>query len=513
MMEYKIGSFFSKPFCLSAITFLLFPLLLNCTNTKRHEKAIIIGLEAEPVTLDPHLNSESATWTILGNIFEGLVGFDREMNVIPLLAVSWENPDDITWTFDLRRNVYFHNGQALKAGDVVYSLDRALNMPRSGISNSISSISGFTALNDYQVKITTSKPNPILLNKLTNVYIVPRGYYEGNGDSLAAPHPIGTGPYKFEHWLPKQHVILTKNEKYYGKRPAINRVTFVEVAARDERAQALLSGSVNLIRNLPSESFGKLNDNSEFKLLTNPGLMVSYLGLDMSGRFKPFLDNNVRSAIYLAINIDKIIDKAIGGYGIPAGQLVPPGVFGYNPAIKRPPNAPKKSKILIKESKWPEGFKVTLDIPENARKVGELIAADLSQIGITVRLEPVPWRQFYNKITSGRSDFYLVGWDCTSGDASDIFTACLHSIDLKTGYGSANIGRYSNLQLDSLIEMSNHLLTNKERQLCLQGVMRLAMNDLPLIPLYMQNNFYGIRKQIKWQPRLDERIYVSEIEM
>jgi len=496
---------------LAAVATFLF-LLPGCNRQPKAGQLLRIGLEAEPVTLDPHLNAESATWTVLGNIFEGLVGFDREMRIIPLLATHWENPDDNTWLFHLRRDVIFHNSQKMKASDVVFSLERARDKPQSKVGGAMSSIAGIEAVGDQAVLITTHKPNPVLLNKLTSVFIVPRHYYENNGDSIVAVEPVGSGPYKLEKWEQKKQALMTRNESYYGKKPKISKALFIEVASRESRVQALLSGKVDIIRNLPAESFGEVNSSREFKVIISPGLMVSYLGMDMSGKCKPFLDAQVRKAIYLGINVEKIIDTEMNGYGTPAGQLTPPGIFGYNPSIDRARYNPVEARALMKASRYPDGFTVKLDIPENAISVGEALRADLEKIGIKVKLAPSPWRQFYKKITEGQSAFYLVGWDCTSGDASDIYNACLHSPDTKQGYGSANIGRYSSSRMDSLIEESNQLLASSERQASLQQIMSLAMKDLPLIPLYMQDNYYGVRKEVNWQPRLDERIYVSDME-
>jgi peptide/nickel transport system substrate-binding protein len=513
MMQTKLSNALKDAVLFFTAIAILLYIPISCARAPQAEQTLRIGLEAEPVTLDPHLNAESATWSVLGNIFEGLVGFDRNMGIVPQLAVSWENPDDTTWLFHLRRGATFHNGQIMKASDVIYSLKRAKYKMQSKVSGAIALAEGFEAAGDYTVKITTDKPDPILLNKLTSIYIVPRTYYETSSDSMAAQHPVGTGPYKLDRWLQKQQVTLVRNEYYYGKRPNIDKVIFIEVASRDMRAQSLLTGKVDLIRSMPAEYFEKLKDHTEFRMITSPGLMISYLGLDMSGKCRPFLDAKVRKAIYLGINIDGIINAIVGGYASPANQLAPQGIFGYNPGLIRPAYNPVQALALMEASRYPKGFAVTLDIPENALSVGEAIRADLEKIGIKITLVAAPWRQFYKKITGGQTAFYLVGWTCTNGDASDIFNACLHSPVAGREYGGANIGRYSDSRLDSLIEISNQLLAVSERQDCLQLIMSLAMDDLPLIPLYMQNNFYGARKGILWQPRLDERIYVSEIEL
>lgn len=487
--------------------------LAGCRQERRLVQIFKIGLEAEPVTLDPHLNGESATWTVLGNMFEGLVGFDREMRIIPLLAESWENPDEHTWLFRLRRDVLFHNGDLFTSDDAVYSLLRARNHTRSIIQTALTGVSGITAKDPYTIVINTIDPNPILLNKLVSVYMLSKKAAQASDDSILAGKPVGTGPYQFEKWEKQAGVTLVKNAGYWGKPALVERVIFKEVRLRQERGKALLSGEVDLIRGVPSDAFDSIRRDSRTKLILGPGLTVSYLGFDLTGKCPAFRELRVRQAVYAGIDIEDIIRRQMHGYGTASGQLVSPGIFGYNPEIIRPPCDTAKAKILLQMAGYKKGFAVTLDVPENAKGVGEDIALALDKIGIRVSLAITPWGAFYKKITKGQSAFFLVGWNCTGGDASDFYDACLHSPNRVLGYGSANLGKYSSRRMDFLIEQSNQTIYPRQRQIYLQDIMKLAMDELPLIPLYTQDTFYGGRKEIMWTPRLDERIYAAEIQI
>ncbi|MDI6739946.1 MAG: ABC transporter substrate-binding protein [Candidatus Edwardsbacteria bacterium] len=485
----------------------------GCARQSPLHKELKIGLEAEPVTLDPHLNGESATWTVLGNMFEGLVGFDREMRLIPLLAESWENPDDLTWVFHLRKHVRFHDGATFTADDAVFSLLRAKNHPQSKIRSALTSVCGIAATDPYTVVIKTIDPTPILLNKLVSMYILTKKYAQSHDDAFLAENPSGTGPYKFAAWEKKAGVTLVKNAGYWGKPPLVERVVFKEMRSRQDRGNALLSGEVDLIRGVPADAFETIRRDSRTKLILGPGLMVSYLGLDLTGKCPAFLKPRVRQAIYAGIDIDGIIKRRLNNYGKASGQLVSSSIFGFNPEIIRPPYDTTKAKVLLQMAGHQKGFAITLDVPENAKGVGEDIASDLDKIGIRVVLSTAPWSVFYNKITKGQSAFFLVGWDCTGGDASDFFDACLHSPKNIFGYGSANLGRYANRRMDQMIEQSNQTINPRQRQVYLQEIMKFAIDELPLIPLYTQDTFYGGCKEIIWTPRLDERIYAAEIKI
>lgn len=479
---------------------LLIGIICSCAGNNNNGRLLILAMEDDIITFDPYLHDDSITYSVLSNIFEGLVSFDSEMRLEPALAIGWENPDDLTWRFILRPGVYFHNGREFTSADVKYSLERA----RQGkVCHYLSTVQSINVIDKLTIEIKTSKPSPILLNKLTFIAIMP----ENNGDPVTMP--VGTGPYRFIKYLHRDQIELKANEKYWKGRPVIKRAIFKIIPGEQDRLQALLEGKVQLICDVDKNKANQNRSNPKINFVTSPGLGVSMLGINFTG--KGALSNRkVREAIYWAIYPEEAIN-ASGWDALPIDQLVSPYIVGYNPdiTVKRPDIV--RAKKCLSDAGHPNGFSITLEMSKTAAATtGDILAKQLGKIGIKVKLAGLDWTDFSDRLYQGHIPFFLVGWSCGSGDASDLFDACLHSPDEKN-YGSANWGNYSNRKLDDIIEKSNQILDNKERIELLKQAMNMAMADYPFIPIFARNRVYGSDKSIVFIPRQDGRIKISEI--
>lgn len=479
---------------------LLAGMILSCNRSDNDNRLLTLAMEDELITLDPYLHDDSIAHSILSNIFDALVSFDRDMKVEPALAIAWENPDDLTWRFTLRPNVYFHDGHKFTAADVQYSIERA----RKGkVCHYLSTIQEVNVIDSLTLEIKTIKPSPILLNKLTFISIVK----EGTEDPIT--YPIGTGAYRFIKYQPGDQIELKANEKYWKGTPAVKRAIFKVIPSETERLQALLDGKVQLIRDVDKNNADQYSSNPGVYFVSSPGLGVSMLGVNFT-KESPLSSRKVREAIYWAIDSKEAID-ASGWDALPVDQLVSPYIVGYNPDItaKRPDFA--RARKCLNEAGFPNGFAASLEMSKNAASTtGEVLVKQLARVGIKVKLLGLDWSEFSERIYQGKVPFFMVGWSCSSGDASDLFDACLHSYDEKN-YGSANWGNYGNKKLDKLIEKSNQILDNRERIEILKQAMRTAMADYPLIPIFSRNRIYGADRSIAFTPRQDGRIKVFEI--
>jgi peptide/nickel transport system substrate-binding protein len=482
------------------VTVILVGLLLSCSRKNNGEKILTLAMEDELITLDPYLHDDSITHSILSNIFDGLVAFDRDMKVEPALAIRWENPDDLTWKFSLRPGVFFHDGRSLTALDVKYSLERARN---GKVCHYLSTLEQVNVIDSLTIEIKTSKPSPILLNKLTFISIIP----EGMEDPVT--RPVGTGPYRFVKYIPGDQIELKSYDRYWKGKPAIKRAVFKIIPQEKDRLQALLDGRVQLIRDVDNNQAEQNKMNPKVYFVSSPGLGVSMLGINFI-QGGPLAKRKVREAIYWAIDPREAI-KASGWDALPIDQLVSPYIVGYNPEIKSIRPDYEKAKKCIRDAGYPGGFDMTLEMSKTAASTtGDIVAKQLAKIGIMVKVKGQDWPDFSNRLYQRSIPFFMVGWSCSSGDASDIFDACLHSSDDKN-YGSANWGNYSNRELDRLIEKSNQILDNKERIDLLKQAMLLAMSEFPFIPIFARNRIYGVDKAIAFSPRQDGRIKVFEI--
>ena len=209
---------------------------------KQHEIAIAVPYEID--TLDPHARNSLSTFALLSHFYEPLVTTDADMKIQPCLAVSWENPDLLTWIFYLRSHVKFHNGKILDSGDVVYSYQRLLNSQKLEIAGYLLDIAEVTAQGPLVVRIRTKHPMNVLLNKLRFVQIVPR-----NADAETMSKKVdGTGPYSLLQWSDKSVIQMVRNAGYWGKKPFFEHVLFRLNQNSDQAIQSLLSGQSQLVQ-------------------------------------------------------------------------------------------------------------------------------------------------------------------------------------------------------------------------------------------------------------------------
>ncbi|MCU0606635.1 MAG: ABC transporter substrate-binding protein [Candidatus Edwardsbacteria bacterium] len=478
-------------------------LLAATTGMGGRPRAVFtMAMEERLLSLDPHAKDEGVTHSVLSNVYDALVAFDAQMRIVPALALSWENPDELTWRFRLRPGVTFHDGRRLSAADVRHSLERAGGRP---VGYYLASVAAVRVVDDLTVELVTARPSPVLLNKLTFVRIVP----VGSPDTISTP--IGTGAYRVVSYAPGDSLVLAANPGHWGGRPAIGNAVIRFIQDSKQRLQALLDGRVHLIRDVTALDLEAAGDISGITVAKSAGLMVGLLGINV--RMKgPLAKTKVREAIYWALDPAELI-AATKIDAAPIDQLVSPYIVGYLPDLVRNRPDREKARRLLREAGYPKGFAVGLEVTRGAlTKSGPVLVRQLAAVGIRVTLKPYEWSDLSDRLGRWQSPFYMVGWSCSSGDASDLFDACLHTADRRNGsYGNANWGGYSNRRLDELIERSGQTLDSRARIEMLQQAMRLAMRDLPLVPLYVKSRLYAHHPQVLFTPRQDGYVRLNEI--
>jgi peptide/nickel transport system substrate-binding protein len=458
-----------------------------------------IGLHSGPVTLDPHLHDEAVTRSILGHLYETLVGFDADMGLVPVLALRWENPNDLTWRFHLRPGVRFHDGRDLTAADVVASLERARRIPGSRSSGYLVAVREVRELDPATIEIVTLRPYPILLNKLAFVAVVPADA------PVPITAPIGTAPYRLVHAEPGQGLLLAGFPLHWAGTPAIDRVELRFLASSAARVDALLAGELDVVHEIAASDVPRLA--GPVRLEARQGLLVLYL----HGRADrpPFADVRVRRAVSLALDREQLVAEMLHGQGTPAGQMLTRQVFGFDPGLPPIARDLAAARQLLADAGYPQGLDLELEM--RAGRDAGAVVRQLAEAGIRARVIERPWTEMYPRLASGEVTFYLGGWACSSGDASDLFDSMLHRPDPAGGYGDSNFSGFHDPVLDGLIEASGATLDMASRQRVLRQALRLTAEQLPVIPLAVPHALYGVRREVAWSPRLDSRVYAFEM--
>ena len=489
-------------------------------------QTLVHGAASEPRALDPYFHSETPTNSMNSNLFDGLLAFDSELNVVPALAEKWENPDNLTWIFHLRKDVKFHDGTPFTADDVKFSIERCQNWEKSGFKSTVNSVASVEVLDPYTVKITTNGPFGILHRKLAQVMIMSKAFCENQSDEYLADHPNGTGPYKLKEWVKGDHLTLEANAAYFDGVPAIKEVVLRPMTNDATRTAALLSGEVHVIDDVPVQDVNRIKADKQVAVVERPGLRLIYLQMDQdradSPKAKgpdgknPLLNPKVRKAIYLGIDEDAIVKHVMNGFAFPAGQFYPQAVFGYDPSITRPAYAPDKAKALLAEAGYPDGFEITIDSPNdryiNDEKIAQAVAANLARLGIKITVNAMPKKTFFPMTDRLESSFFLIGWSCADGDASAFLDGIAHTYDKDAGYGRYNRGRYSNPEADRLIKAAAATVDQDERLKAMRQAQKIILEqDQAFIPLHFQVDLYARSTKLAWTPRADH--YVKYIEM
>lgn len=472
------------------------------------QRPLRIAIARAPSMLDPHLQSEMPAFQALGNIYECLVALDYHLRPVPMLAESWENPDPLSWRFVLRPGSRFQDGQPLEAEDVIYSLERAQNHPKSLVGGMLVGIREARALNRTTVELKTSEPSPILLNRLAQIAIVPRG------SSEEITWPIGSGPYRVAQQgrnllrleADPQHRIFAQSS---GRKPP-RQVELHFEGSPATRVAGLLSGRFDLIEELPPDRVDEIAQRSELRVHSVGSLDLNNLHFNL--RRSPWNDWRVRRAVDLLLDREELVRAALAGHGQALGQLATPYVFGFDPKRLPTRRDPDTARQLLKEAGLAAGFDMTVEYREGtSRRALEAMVGQLAAGGIRVIEQPLPWPVLYRRFLQGETDVFLGSYVFLTGDASELLDPALHSPDLARGLGGENVSHYSNLQLDALIDAS-HLATSEiDRGLLLQRAIALASDDLALLPLYSANNLTGSQRNLAWTPRRDGRIFAFEI--
>ena len=470
-------------------------LLTTCSPAPLNSNASLkILLWDHPTTMNPNQDFDSITDSVLFNVFESLVALDEQLHLRPALAVGWENPNPEIWRFHLRPNVKFHDGTPLTASLVRNAL---LHVKGAGYetSNILSPVQEIRVINDATVDLITSTPSA-LLSKLPFVYI-----FQQKATSF-----FGTGPYQISEWNNDGEISLKRFEQYWGTPPEFAEARFESVRDSAKRLQMLTSGNADMIyylaMNTPAAPPG-------IAFVRHTGLSVYYLGFDLSDPKHPFSDLRVRQAINLAINRTQIIAQALHGNGSLPTQPVAPFVFGFDPAIATTTVDVERARKLMNDAGYSEGFQVTLDINASRKAVADRIRDDLAKIRIDVKVNGQGRNEVYSLLEAGKSRFFLAGWDCSSGDASEFYEFNLHTPD--EVFGQGNYGKYSNKEMDEICEKHYYITDELERRLLLQKAGQLAMRDLPVLPVFIEDDLYAIKDTLHFNPRADGQIRVADV--
>jgi peptide/nickel transport system substrate-binding protein len=494
---------------------------------------IAVAVGAPVTSMDPHYHTLTPNETAHAHLYDRLVAMDRLSRLTPGLAESWKLIDPTTWEFKLR-STNFQDGSPFTAEDVAFTIARVPNVANSPGSFAIytAAISGVEVIDAHTIRLHTKDVYPLLPVDLSQIFIISHnvGPNPATEDFNSGRDAIGTGPYRLLSYKPGDRIEFVRNETYWGPKPDWVHLTYRMIPNDAARTAALLSGDVALIDAVPTADLATLRANPKFKLWEAVSQRLIYLMLDQSRDTapvdiqgpdgekldrNPLKDRRVRLALSLAINRPAIVERVMENAAIPSGQFLPPGSYSYAPDVTPPPFDPARSKALLAEAGYPKGFRIVLhgsnDRYLNDAKIVQAIGQMWSRIGVQTQVDATPWSSFVGHANKQEFAAFLLGWGSSTGESSNGLRSLIATYDAKRGRGAVNRARYSNPALDALLDQALATVDDTAREkLLMQGV-KMAMDDVAIIPLHQQKSIWATRADLTFVPRADEETHIFDL--
>ena len=453
---------------------------------------LIVGQIAEPKSLDPHAVTAVNDFRILMNVYDGLVRYkDGTLEVEPALAESWTISDDgMTYSFDLRDGVSFHDGSALTAEAVKFNFDRMIdeNHPSHDtgpfpLSFFFSAIDSVTAEDEDTVVFRLKEPYAPFLSNLaypTGLIVSPAAVEEHGKDF--GRNPSGTGPFRFAEWESNAKVVVVRNDDYWEGAPALEAVVFRPITDGNTRVAEMMSGGIDLMVEVPPDSLATFAGGGT-EIHEQAGPHVWFLIFNV--KEGPLADKKVRQAVNYAINKKALVENVLQGTAeVAAGPTPPAFSWAYNDELDPYPYDPEKAAALIKEAGH-EGAELTFYVTEGGSgmldpvPMGAAIQADLAKVGLKVEIETYEWNTFLGKVNpglEGKADMAEMAW--MTNDPDTLPYLALRS-EAFPDQGGFNSGYYSNPQVDKLLEDARRSTDQDERAKLYKEMQVIVHEDAP----------------------------------
>jgi len=463
-------------------------LLTTCTRPA-DPNTVVVLIESSPANLDPRIGTDAQSERLHKLLYDALLTRDENFQLHPGLAERWEVPDPLTYIFHLRGGVFFHDSRPLTSADVRYTLESlAFGRVRSARASTYKLIASVETPEPLTVIIHLREPNSSLLWNLSDgaLGVVPAG----SGDELAQ-HPIGSGPFRFVSAVQDREVVLERNDRYWGRKPELQRVRFMVVPDATTRALELRKGSADVAINaFPADTVLALERDPNLVVEHSPGTIYAYLAMNL--RDTILRDVRVRQALAYAIDRTPIIEYLWRGMARPASSILPQQHWAYNPSAATYSHDPVRARQLLDEAGYgpgPDGVRFHLAMKTSTDESTRLLAAVLQQqlreVGIALDIRSYEFATFYADITHGAFQLYSLRWIGGNEDP-DMFEGAFDSASAPPK--RFNRGYYSNAEVDRLIADARSTVDQPRRKADYDRIQEILNQDLPYIHLWYLDN-------------------------
>jgi len=475
-------------------------------------KEVVIGLGAEPRTMLAVTIVDWTTNNMLEHIYDRLLDRDpKTFKPRPMLAESWRIVNDTTWEFKLRKGVKFHNGEPFTAHAVKATIDYALD-PANKSHFTAAAYWGLVkevqVVDDFAVRFLTKQPWPNLIDSasLTNSLIMPAKALRELGPAKLAEKPIGTGPFRFVEWKRDERLVLERNPDYWQGPADVSRLTFRFIPEFSARMAALLSGEIDIMKDVPPHAVEAVERSGRARLRSTVSSRINYLAL-VNLKPGPMQDVRVRRAMNHAVDVDELIKQVLKGRATRMCGPMAPANVDYAPVECYKHDQARALALLKEVGQDPAKLELTLDTPSGRypldKDVSLAIAAQLQRLGIKVNVVVNEWGTHLDKIKNRNTgDMFFLGWGPAlhgQGTMQPLFLAD----QTYASYGN-------NAMLSEKISRASTLLDPKARAEAYAELQRLVHDEAPWVFLWQQHDLYGVAGRVEWSPRADEKVWMYD---
>jgi len=479
----------------------------------RAPEVFVFARGSDAQKLDPADVDDGESVNTLAQICEGLVRFrSGTLEIEPALARSYQvSPDGLTYTFQLREGVRFHDGTPLDAEAAVFSFQRQMDPSHPGhlaganfqywnyLYQEVESVG---AVGVMELEFRLSEPNASLLYSLAvfPAYLVsPTSFHEHGAEVVR--HPVGTGPYRFVRWWPNEVIVLERNDDYWGERAAYDRMIFKVVPDNTVRVLELRNGQVHGLDGIQPAELPSLEADPRFTVYRAAGMNVGYL--TFSGFAERLADPEVRLALAMAINRSNLARVALDGTGRVAHYPLPPGFVGLPADAEEIPFDPAAAREILQQyaGRWTQPLRLhvmtapRVYFPDSVR-AASLIRRDLEQVGLKVEIVARDFKSHLDLLRHGDFEMGLIGWVGDNGDTDNFLSVFFGGWAAEVG-SATNFSFYRNPDMDRLLLAGRREVDTGTRQGIYQDALALWRRDLPILPLVHGEDVVVLRSDVE----------------
>ncbi|MGB6779267.1 MAG: ABC transporter substrate-binding protein [Planococcus citreus] len=491
-------------------------LLAGCSSDNAQDEAgtaaegdksggtLVYGRGADSVSLDPINVTDGESIRVTHNIYETLLEYDHNLELQPKLATEYSSSEDgLTWTFQLREGVKFHDGTDFNADAVVFNFERWMDPENpyhegdfpyypflyggfKGDENHL--IESVTATGEHELEIVLKrKTAPFLSYLAISMFgIASPAAIEQYGAGIGE-NPVGTGPFKFEEWNRNNTITLSKNEDYWMEgKPYLDQVIYQVIPENSARLNALQTGEIDILDGMNASDTTIVEDTEGIELIKRPSFNIGYMAFNMEK--EPFDDPLVRKAINMAIDKEEIVDAFYNGLADPATSPLPPSLWSHDESLEKYDYNVEEAKKLLAEAGLEDGFTTELYTMSNPRpylpepmKIAEAIQSDLAEIGITAEIVSSEWATYLEDTKNGKHSMAMYGWTGVMADPDNFLYPNLSKTNAEVP--AQNIAFYKSDEFTSLITEARETIDQDKRTELYQEAQQLFQEDAPWVML------------------------------